>query len=182
MVDSAAPPDARLGTILGGCAMQSADGATAFRLAAMSLDRPDPRPVTVPVTFLPHGVTPSPVNPDLLLLFEKHGPGCCAVTARTDPTITANVNVSVVRLIVVSFFDEGGGRLLRSARRAEYVFVRRVREVRFPSRSLPLPHEVEVGRFHVHAAKPLVVCPGLVAVERDRVEQFLERPARADSG
>lgn len=80
MVDRATPPDVKLGTILGGCAMQSiADGSTVFGLAAMSLDRPDPRPVTIPVTFLPHGVTPSPERPDLLLLFEKHGPGCCAV-------------------------------------------------------------------------------------------------------
>ncbi|HEY8377044.1 MAG TPA: DUF1513 domain-containing protein, partial [Nannocystis sp.] len=65
---------------LGGGARQStADGSVQYYLAAMALDRPDPRPVTIPLTFLPHGVTPAPGRPDLVLLFEKHGPGACAV-------------------------------------------------------------------------------------------------------
>lgn len=80
MIEPAPTLTPRLGTILGGCGMQStADGSMRFQLAAMSLDRPDPKPLTIPVSFLPHGITPSPARPDLLLLFEKQGPGCCAV-------------------------------------------------------------------------------------------------------
>ena len=82
-MDSPAPKASRIGVILGGGAVQDRDtGAISFHFAAMSLDRTRPSPIMIPLTFLAHGVTPSPNEPDLLLLFEKHGPGCCALDLR----------------------------------------------------------------------------------------------------
>ncbi len=69
--------------VLGGGAVKSTrTGETSFHLAAMDMDVPSPDPATIPLSFLAHGVSVSPNDPDLLLLFEKHGPGACAVDLR----------------------------------------------------------------------------------------------------
>lgn len=54
-------------------------GEMVYHLARLDLDQVGSQPDTIALTFLAHGITPSPHQPNLYLLFEKHGPGCCAV-------------------------------------------------------------------------------------------------------
>jgi uncharacterized protein len=69
----------KVGLLLGGGAIQTkSTGQTAFHLAILDLDAPA-EPRSIELGFLAHGITPSPHDPRLLVLFEKHGPGCCVL-------------------------------------------------------------------------------------------------------
>lgn len=54
-------------------------GAPKFHLARLDLDVADASPEEITVDFLAHGITPHPQRPREVVLFEKHGPGCCVV-------------------------------------------------------------------------------------------------------
>jgi len=70
----------RLGVIVGGGkTFDPGSGATSFHFAVKSLDEPEVLPRRLPLDFLAHGITRSPNEPNLLLMFEKHGPGACAL-------------------------------------------------------------------------------------------------------
>jgi hypothetical protein len=72
-----------VGTLLGGGAMRhKTTGQMVYHLGKLDLDAPEPGPVSVDLSFLAHGITPSPHDPALLVMFEKHGPGCCVVDLR----------------------------------------------------------------------------------------------------
>jgi hypothetical protein len=74
----------KVGTLLGGGAMSHKDsGQMAYQLGRLDLDDPEARAVGLPLTFLAHGIAPSPHDAALLVLFEKHGPGCCVVDLRS---------------------------------------------------------------------------------------------------
>lgn len=86
----------------GGAIKSTATGETSFHFARLDMDRAgtgstdeSSPPVTVPLPFLAHGVVQSPHDPHLFLLFEKHGPGCCALDLANDAireTITTAPN------------------------------------------------------------------------------------------
>lgn len=70
----------QLGVLVGGGKTRdAATGATAFHFAIKSLDRDEVAPRRLPLDFLAHGLARSPNDPNLLLVFEKHGPGACAL-------------------------------------------------------------------------------------------------------
>ena len=54
-------------------------GAPKFHLARLDLDVADASPEEITVDFLAHGITPHPERAREVVLFEKHGPGCCVV-------------------------------------------------------------------------------------------------------
>lgn len=71
-----------IGLLMGGGATKNqASGETEFHFAQLDMDRPGDRPTTTPLDFLAHGLVRSPHDEHLFLLFEKHGPGCCAYDA-----------------------------------------------------------------------------------------------------
>lgn len=70
----------RVGMLLGGGAMKSTKtGEMAFHLGQLDLDATDEAPRSIGLSFLAHGITPSPHDARLLVMFEKQGPGCCVL-------------------------------------------------------------------------------------------------------
>jgi uncharacterized protein len=77
----------RVGVLLGGGATQrKSTGEMAFHLAVLDLDAPA-EPRSISLAFLAHGITPSPHDPRLLVLFEKQGPGCCVLDWSTGEVV-----------------------------------------------------------------------------------------------
>ncbi len=77
---SDARPTAGIGTLLGGGAKKYLDrGTMEYYLASLDFDGNSTHSDSFELTFLAHGITPSPNDPKLAVLFEKHGPGCCVV-------------------------------------------------------------------------------------------------------
>ena len=77
-----------VGTLLGGGAMRhKTTGKMVYHLGKLDLDAPEDGPVGLPLTFLAHGITPSPNDPALVAMFEKHGPGACVVDLRSGDLV-----------------------------------------------------------------------------------------------
>ncbi len=69
-----------VGIVLGGGELRHKDtGKTRFLLGRVDLDAVEPTPDTVELAFLAHGITPHPTRRREVVMFEKHGPGCCVV-------------------------------------------------------------------------------------------------------
>lgn len=70
----------RVGVVLGGGALHhKTTGAARFVLGRVDLDEETPRPQAIEMGFLAHGITPHPRRTREIVVFEKHGPGCCVV-------------------------------------------------------------------------------------------------------
>lgn len=70
----------RVGVVLGGGALRHATtGAARYVLGRIDLDTETPQAEEIEVSFLAHGITPHPLRRREVVLFEKHGPGCCVV-------------------------------------------------------------------------------------------------------
>ncbi|MEX1365987.1 MAG: DUF1513 domain-containing protein, partial [Nannocystaceae bacterium] len=73
---------AEQGVLLGGGALRHAQtGELQHHLVRLPLG-PGGTPEHLPLSFLAHGLTPSPHDDALLVLFEKRGPGACVVDLR----------------------------------------------------------------------------------------------------
>lgn len=71
---------AQVGMLLGGGAMRSTStGEMSFHFGLLDLDAQPQEARSIELCFLAHGITPSPHDERLLVLFEKHGPGCCVL-------------------------------------------------------------------------------------------------------
>lgn len=74
----------RVGVVLGGGALRhKTTGEARFVLGRLDLDVASPKPEEIAVAFLAHGITPHPRRTREIVLFEKHGPGCCVVDLQT---------------------------------------------------------------------------------------------------
>ncbi len=62
----------------GGASAHRHTGESQYFLARIGLEQ-DQAPQRILLPFLPHGLTPSPHDERLMVLFEKHGPGGCVV-------------------------------------------------------------------------------------------------------
>lgn len=82
----------RVGVVLGGGALRhAATGAARYVLGRVDLDTDTPTAEEIEVSFLAHGITPHPLRRREVVLFEKHGPGCCVVDldqAQVRQTVT----------------------------------------------------------------------------------------------
>lgn len=81
---SAASPNGRLGTVIGGGRARTADGERFF-VGMVDLDSNDDGNrvrVIQDIDFFGHGICPNPVKPDTAIVCEKHGPGCCEIDMR----------------------------------------------------------------------------------------------------
>ena len=77
-----------VGTLLGGGAMRhKTTGQMVYHLGRLDLDAPAGGPTSIDLSFLAHGITPSPHDAALLVMFEKHGPGCCVVDLRAGAVV-----------------------------------------------------------------------------------------------
>jgi len=69
-----------VGVVLGGGSLQhKTTGVARFVLGRIDLDADAPQADELEVAFLAHGITPHPHRRREVVLFEKHGPGCCVV-------------------------------------------------------------------------------------------------------
>ncbi len=67
-----------MGVVLGGGALRhKSTGEARFVLGRVDLDAATPQPEEFEVGFLAHGITPHPARKREIVMFEKHGPGCC---------------------------------------------------------------------------------------------------------
>jgi hypothetical protein len=77
-----------VGIVLGGGAMRhKVTGQMVYHLGELDLDAPEGGAQSIDLGFLAHGITPSPHDPALLVMFEKHGPGCCVVDLRARSVV-----------------------------------------------------------------------------------------------
>jgi len=88
------PPDPmperlkRLGVIVGGGAVPREGGGKDFFVGVVDLDAETPqvRPIK-DIGFLGHGFTPRIDKPHLILVTEKHGPGCCEIDLKAGKVL-----------------------------------------------------------------------------------------------
>ncbi|MCB9787639.1 MAG: DUF1513 domain-containing protein [Deltaproteobacteria bacterium] len=73
----------------GGRGDDKTTGAPRYWLSVVDLDRGE-RVATIPTAFFPHGIAAHPQKPHVVMLFEKHGEGCCQVDLRAG-RVTATV-------------------------------------------------------------------------------------------
>jgi hypothetical protein len=83
---------AGVGVLIGGGAMKSTKtGEMVFHLGILDFEvqgeGQDKEARSIDLGFLAHGVTPSPHDARLLVLFEKHGPGCCVVDLESGEVV-----------------------------------------------------------------------------------------------
>ncbi len=79
---AARPTLPRQGLALGGGRGADKEGGpTRYWLSVVDLDRGQ-RIAEIPTEFFPHGVAVHPNAPHVVMLFEKHGKGCCEVDLR----------------------------------------------------------------------------------------------------
>lgn len=72
--------DDGVGMLIGGGAMRHrTTGERIYHLGMLDLDAAQPRPASIPLDFLAHGITPCPHEAHHYVLFEKHGPGACVI-------------------------------------------------------------------------------------------------------
>ena len=69
----------RLGVVVGGTRFGDTEGQMHHFLDLLDLDADEPELERIPVGFLPHGFALHPKRPRQAVLFEKRGPGACAV-------------------------------------------------------------------------------------------------------
>jgi hypothetical protein len=73
----------KLGLIIGaGQHVSLKDNTRRFDLSVIDLDNPDFPVTLIPMHFFGHGITPDPVDPSLLSVFEKRGRGACEIDLR----------------------------------------------------------------------------------------------------
>ena len=70
----------------GGFQVHRVTGERAYHLGRLPL-HPGATPQWFDLPFLAHGLTPSPHDERLLVLFEKHGPGACVVDLRAGAVV-----------------------------------------------------------------------------------------------
>lgn len=71
---------AAVGVVLGGGALRhKTTGEARFVLGRVDLDAEVPQAEEVEMGFLAHGITPHPMRRREIVMFEKHGPGCCVL-------------------------------------------------------------------------------------------------------
>lgn len=69
---------APVGVVLGGGALRhKSTGEARFVLGRVDLDAATPQAAEAEIGFLAHGITPHPTRRREVVMFEKHGPGCC---------------------------------------------------------------------------------------------------------
>lgn len=79
---------AGVGVVLGGGALRhKSTGEARFVLGRIDLDAPEPSAEQIEIAFLAHGITPHPHRTREVVLFEKHGPGCCVVDLASDEVL-----------------------------------------------------------------------------------------------
>lgn len=79
---------AGVGVVLGGGALRhKSTGEARFVLGRIDLDAAEPKAEDIDIAFLAHGITPHPVRHREVVLFEKHGPGCCVVDLAKDEVL-----------------------------------------------------------------------------------------------
>lgn len=74
----------------GGKGLDPDTGAKRYWLSSVNLDSGERR-TEITTDFFPHGVAIHPQKPHVVMLFEKHGPGCCQVDLK-EGTVTAKVS------------------------------------------------------------------------------------------
>lgn len=78
----------RVGLLLGGGMMKHVQtGQMRHYLAMLDMDEPGAEATSIPLSFLAHGITQSPHEPQQYVLFEKRGPGSCVVDLATKEVV-----------------------------------------------------------------------------------------------
>ncbi|MGH1349112.1 MAG: DUF1513 domain-containing protein [Nannocystales bacterium] len=79
---------AAVGVVLGGGALRHrATGEARFVLGQVDLDAAEPQAQEAEIRFLAHGITPHPTRRREIVMFEKHGPGCCVFDLETSQVV-----------------------------------------------------------------------------------------------
>ena len=74
------PTQSSVGVMIGGGARQRpGTGELRFHVGLLDFDDADAEPRSIDVDFLGHAFAPCPGDPRRLVMFEKHGPGCCVL-------------------------------------------------------------------------------------------------------
>ena len=88
--------DVNKGLLIGaGQHINPKDNVRRFDLSIIDLDAPNFAAYIIPTPFFGHGVSPNPMRPELIAVFEKRGKGACEVnlsTGQVTRTITPHSN------------------------------------------------------------------------------------------
>lgn len=101
-----------LGLIIGaGQHLDQTNGARRFDLFVIDLDNPNFPVTMIPMHFFGHGITPNPIDPRLISVFEKRGRGACEIDLK-EGAVTRTIETADNR----RFYGHGAyspnGRLL----------------------------------------------------------------------
>lgn len=108
-------PTPRLGLALGpGQHLNQANGTKRYDLCVLDLDAPGAPLTLIPMGFFGHGISPDPVRPERIAVFEKRGKGACEVDLKAG-AVTRPIETRADR----EFYGHGAyspdGRLLYCA-------------------------------------------------------------------